>query len=96
MPYKNKADRNARFREHLKENREYILEYKCTHPCVDCGEPDPIVLNFHHLNRREKKAPVARLLTGYWSMKVIVSEIEKCIVLCANCHRRRHYKESHQ
>lgn len=63
-----------------------LLEYFETHPCVDCGETDPVVLEFDHL--RDKSFAVAQALTrrGWQS---ILDEIEKCEVVCANCHRRR-------
>lgn len=62
----------------------YLLE----HPCVDCGEPDPIVLDFDHV-RGVKKADVKRMTTGsHVSLSQIMAEIAKCEVRCANCYRR--------
>ena len=65
--------------------REYVLEYLSTHPCSQCGEPDPRVLEFHHIG--EKSNEVSRLV-GLGSIGKVKQEIEKCVVLCANCHRR--------
>lgn len=64
-----------------------ILEYLSTHPCVDCGERNPVVLEFDHL--RDKVANVTSLVrwTGSWA--TIEAEIDKCEVVCANCHRKR-------
>jgi hypothetical protein len=68
------------------ERTRQLLEYFATHPCVDCGESDPIVLEFDHL--RDKTFAVAAKLVDYrWER--ILEEIEKCEVVCANCHRRR-------
>jgi hypothetical protein len=68
------------------ERTEYLIEYFKTHPCVDCGETDPVVLDFDHL--RDKSFHIsARLITYRWQR--ILDEIEKCEVVCANCHRRR-------
>jgi hypothetical protein len=69
------------------ENRGRVLDYLRLHPCVDCGEPDPVVLEFHHV-RGEKRDAVACLLRGHewWA---VAAEIAKCEVLCANCHRKR-------
>jgi len=64
-----------------------IREYLQSHPCVDCGEPDPDVLEFDHLH--DKRANVSRLVHLAVSWDVIVTEIAKCEVRCANCHRRR-------
>jgi hypothetical protein len=78
--------RVARRNEELKrENRQRILAYLKEHPCVDCGETDPIVLDFDHV-RGKKKAPVSRLLKCDWS--IVWEEIQKCEVRCANDHRR--------
>ncbi len=57
-------------------------------PCVDCGEPDPIVLEFDHV-RGEKRADVDSLITVGCSRALLLAEIAKCDVRCANCHRRR-------
>lgn len=63
-----------------------IVEYLRFHPCVDCGETDPVVLEFDHLG--EKSFTVAAgLKTRSWA--AIQAEIEKCEVVCVNCHRRR-------
>lgn len=62
-------------------------EYLSTHPCIDCGEADPIVLEFDHV--REKRANVGDLLRGGADWVRVQREIENCEVRCANCHRRR-------
>jgi hypothetical protein len=64
-----------------------IRDYLRDHPCVDCGESEPDVLDFDHL--RDKRANVSRLVHGAMSWDLIVKEIAKCEVRCANCHRRR-------
>lgn len=82
--YKEKAKRNTQ--KYHDENRERVFNYLLTHPCVDCGESDPIVLEFDH--QRDKLDDVSNLMrTGRWDQ--IRKEIEKCEVVCANCHRRR-------
>lgn len=64
----------------------WLLEYLAAHPCVDCGETDRIVLEFDHL--RDKNFNVAEgMRNKNWD--VVLAEIEKCEVVCANCHRRR-------
>jgi hypothetical protein len=69
-----------------RERTLYLLEYFKTHPCVDCGEEDPIVLEFDHL--REKRFNISKALHDR-SLESVLEEIEKCEVVCANCHRRR-------
>lgn len=68
-----------------RKNEERILEYLRAHPCVDCGERDPVVLEFDHL--RDKIANVSAMHGSPWWK--ILAEIAKCEVVCANCHRRR-------
>ena len=69
-------------------NRPRLSEYLRQHPCVDCGETDPVVLDFDHRVSATKRMNVAEMLYDYaWS--TIQSEIEKAEVRCANCHRRR-------
>jgi hypothetical protein len=62
-----------------------VLEYLLTHPCVDCGETDPVVLEFDHL--RDKLGNISAMYGHAW--RSILAEIAKCDVVCANCHRRR-------
>lgn len=69
------------------EGRELIRRYLETHPCVDCGESDPVILEFDHL--RDKRAAVGVLRGSAAACPVLVEEIEKCEVVCANCHRQR-------
>ena len=69
------------------ENKRRVLVHLRLHPCVDCGEADPIVLEFDH--QRDKVSGIAQLLHAHVKWAVIVAEIEKCEVRCANCHRRR-------
>ena len=64
----------------------WLLDYFASHPCCDCGESDPVVLDFDH--RGDKTFEIAAALT-YKRWDVILAEIEKCGVVCANCHRRR-------
>jgi hypothetical protein len=67
--------------------REHVLDYLRQTPCVDCGERDPIVLEFDHVG--EKAASISELLSDGASMKAVDAEIARCEVVCANCHRRR-------
>lgn len=73
------------------EAREYIWNYLSTHPCEECGEPDPVVLEFHHKKGKDKAVGV--MVAAGYSIARIQAEIDKCSVLCANCHRRITMKE---
>ena len=56
------------------------------HPCTDCGDADPVVLEFDYLEGKLFDIGTA-LPCNNWES--ILAEIEKCEVVCANCHRRR-------
>lgn len=60
--------------------------YKSEHPCLHCGESDPVVLEFHHTG--PKLMEVAEMARRAFAWHKIQDEIDQCIVLCANCHRR--------
>ena len=67
--------------------RSRVFEYLLKHPCVDCGETDPVVLEFDHVDRLGKRAPVA-FLAARRSWTSVQEEIAKTVVRCVNCHRR--------
>lgn len=73
------------------ENRDivkkYIWEYLLAHPCVDCGEKDPVVLDFDHQNN--KISSISDIIKNRNSLKMLQKEIKKCVVRCANCHRKK-------
>ena len=68
------------------ERTRYLLGFFREHPCVDCGELDPVVLEFDHLG--DKWFNIGQALS-YRRWETILEEIAKCEVVCANCHRRR-------
>ena len=70
---------------------EYIQDIKKQLCCADCGERHPATLHFHHLNSEEKKFTIGDAVNRGFSLNRIKKEIEKCIVLCANCHAIRHF-----
>ena len=68
----------------------WVMWYLLDHPCVDCGESNPIVLEFDHV-RGEKTADISTLKSK-GKLAAIKREIPKCEVRCANCHRRITYR----
>lgn len=72
------------------ENQRRILAYLREHPCIDCGEADPVVLDFDH--RGDKSFGIANMLQ-FVLWRRIEAEIAKCDVRCANCHRRKTARE---
>lgn len=76
-------------KNNLLTNRFRLLEYFLEHPCVDCGETDPIVLEFDHKDSEHKEYNISsKLYNQTW--ETLLNEIVKCEVRCANCHRRKH------
>jgi hypothetical protein len=78
-----KSMRSRLARQH--RNRHYIYNYLREHPCAECGEADPVVLDFDHLRDKSRDVAVLAKVSGRANL---VAEIAKCRVLCANCHRR--------
>ncbi len=71
----------------------FIDEYKRKCACADCGfkgKDFPYVLDFDHRNTNSaKKFNIGSWSRAVLSIKAIEKEIEKCDVVCANCHRIR-------
>jgi len=67
------------------EKRNYINSLKT--PCVICDEPDPIVLDWHHIDPSTKEMGLNQMDKP---LQTLVAETKKCVTLCANCHRRIH------
>jgi hypothetical protein len=96
LDYKNKYENDESYRENkqaanqaaVQKRREFVWQYLENHPCVDCGETDFRVLEFDHV-RGKKVMGVTRAVR--YSMDVLTTEIEKCEVRCANCHRKKTY-----
>ncbi len=69
-------------------HQAFVLDYFHTHPCVDCGIGEPVVLEFDHRDPRMKTANVGWLICS-GSLEDLKAEIAKCDVRCGNCHRRK-------
>jgi hypothetical protein len=65
---------------------KYLIEYFEANPCADCGETDPLVLEFDHIG--DKRFTIGSAFTNR-NWQEILDEIATCEVVCANCHRRR-------
>lgn len=73
-------------------NKKIADDYKGSHPCIFCGESRVACLDFHHTGDN-KKDDIAELITNHVSIKRMTDEMNKCVVLCANCHRILHSVE---
>lgn len=70
----------------------WFNEIKKSLSCSICGEERPWTLDFHHTDSELKDFPVSVLVSRGCKNKII-REMEKCVVLCSNCHRDYHFKE---
>ncbi len=78
------------------EIRNWFRRYKSTLYCMDCGVAHPAVLQFHHRDRTDKSFAISNVVSRATSMKQITNEIQKCDVVCVNCHAKRHWRETHK
>lgn len=83
--------------EHVKARRtmrrEFIASLKWGRICPRCGEGHPACLQFHHRDPDAKESSIQKLVARNRAMPVIAAEVEKCELLCANCHAKEHSEE---
>jgi len=90
--YRNK-EKQKRYRDQrTKEIRLWYTELKSGLKCNRCPEDHIATLQFHHIDPSQKDAVLARVVSNGWSKKKILKEIEKCEILCANCHAKEHHR----
>ncbi len=71
----------------VRRAQEHVRQLLQRQPCTDCGLADPVVLEFDHVG--EKRATVASLVGTGASPDRLDEELQRCEVVCVNCHRRR-------
>lgn len=97
---KNREVMIARAKEHTRQKRiqlrAWIRDHLAAHPCVDCGEADPVVLEFDHRDPSSKVGNIGDIVNrSGWGLPRLEAEIAKCDVRCCNCRRRRTVSERH-
>lgn len=107
MPYKSlekrRQYRREWYRHHIDSEKAHVTRrkteikkwfenYKKELKCEICGESHPATLDFHHKNAKDKKFGINTKVHSGYSIDLIKQELSKCQVLCANCHRKLHYK----
>jgi len=70
--------------------RKWLSGMKAEAGCSTCGENDPVCLDWHHTNPQEKSF---NMIETCRSRVALEAETKKCVVLCANCHRKLHSAE---
>lgn len=88
---KNKQKYLNKTKKRKEEFRSWFLEFKKTLKCKLCGNTHPACLDFHHRNPNDKEKTVSQMVNTL-SKKKLLEEINKCDVLCANCHRIFHFE----
>ena len=81
---------NQQMSDWTKDRRSKLSAIKVSLGCADCGEhfeDCPAILEFDHRPDTEKSFNIGRSIKKSWD--AIIAEVEKCNVVCANCHRRR-------
>ena len=88
---KNKDHARGEVTRRKKEIGQWFREYKKTLKCKYCNENCWACLDFHHRDQATKDFEVTRVVNGGWSKKRILEEIDKCDIVCSNCHRKIHH-----
>lgn len=90
---KKEQSRKSRKRA-VKRNRKYVDAHKIKHPCP-CGETEPCSLSYHHKNE-DKTNNISDMVNRGYGINRIQKEIDKCAVLCLNCHAKLHNEEKEE
>lgn len=78
---------------YLTKKAKYVLEIKQQSKCTKCGESNTECLDFHHIDDSKKTEGIGAMLRDTkYTLDMVKLEINKCVVLCSNCHREEHYK----
>lgn len=77
-----------------RELQDKVVVYKAERGCSRCPEHHPAALDFHHIDASGKISTIARITRLGWSWERILTEIIKCEILCANCHRKEHWNKA--
>jgi len=83
------TERSLRRRSRL---RSWLNQVKRKRGCSRCEVGTPACLDFHHTDETTKEMAVGRMVTFGYGKDALRDEIKRCIVLCANCHRKEHYE----
>lgn len=94
---KTKDKRNERKSSNAKKirdrNADYVFDILRRSSCSDCPEDDFLVLEFDHRDPSDKYENISVMIGHCSSIESIQKEIDKCDIVCSNCHRRRTAKQ---
>lgn len=112
LNYRCKTCQRTYFKNHYQNNKQYYIDKaseqtdkflaiiedvkqdKLKGGCSVCGIYHPAILDFHHTDPTKKDFTIAKSRTK--SKEKFLKELDKCIVLCSNCHRILHWRERQQ
>ncbi|KKS42830.1 MAG: hypothetical protein UV37_C0016G0005 [Candidatus Collierbacteria bacterium GW2011_GWA1_42_60] len=85
-----------RNRTRRKDQREFVSALKNL-PCADCGRKyPPYVMDFDHRDKNYKHGNIGTLVSqAYFTKERLLKEIQKCDLVCSNCHRIRTFRRNH-
>ena len=84
-----KLDHYKNVQKKRETNTKFLVdEWKSQHKCVNCGEDDIVCFDLHHLDPNTKEDHPSKFTRS--SFNKFLDEASKCVVLCANCHRKLH------
>lgn len=89
--HETRKSRGDYWQEIVERNKQWMRQYKEGLVCAYCGFDDSRALHFHHIDPATKKHSVSHLVYSGASISTLENEIDKCEVLCANCHNIKHY-----
>jgi hypothetical protein len=105
MPFKDIEKRREANRKHYAQHSDEVRKkvqsakrskvkewkaFKATLKCSKCDENHPAALDFHHVVSDPTNIPISTLIKNHAHLK-LKEELKKCVVLCANCHRKHHH-----
>lgn len=90
--HNNKEYYYSKSKNHSKKIQDWFNEFRKTLSCIKCNESRWWVLDFHHRNPQDKDGNISSMIMKN-SKEKILQEIDKCDILCSNCHRDIHYQE---
>jgi len=89
----NKEKVKAKVKAYKLKKRDEWHAYKASLVCTRCGASHPAIIDFHHIDRHDPDKKKVHKLVQNHNYATAYKEIEKCLILCANCHRIHHYEE---
>jgi Zn ribbon nucleic-acid-binding protein len=85
----------AKHAERRNKLKDWIADTKQKVGCIKCGFSNPVALQFHHRDPSSKVFSIGNFVRRWHSVEEIAAEMDKCDVICANCHLILHHEKRH-